>query len=83
MPSIYDPYSETKTMGIFKEIGDHPFKDVNASQIVQRIMTSREMYEERQRVKGIKGIGEEAVKRREDMERDAALASTARAAETA
>ncbi|KAH0544706.1 hypothetical protein FGG08_001211 [Glutinoglossum americanum] len=71
MPSTSDPYSETKAMGIFREVGDHPFKDVNASQIVQRIMKSREMYEERQRLKGIKGIGEDAVKRREEMERDA------------
>jgi ethanolamine-phosphate cytidylyltransferase len=71
MPSTSDPYLETKAMGIFREVGDHPFKDVNASQIVQRIMKSREMYEERQRAKGIKGIGEEAVRRREEMERDA------------
>lgn len=28
------------------------------------------MYEERQRVKGVKGIGEEAVRRREEMERE-------------
>ncbi|KAI9771362.1 MAG: hypothetical protein M1840_002332 [Geoglossum simile] len=83
MPSKHDPYLETKKMGIFREVGDHPFKDVNASQIVQRIMKSREMYEERQRVKGVKGIAEEAVKRREEMERDATQVSTARAAETA
>lgn len=30
------------------------------------------MYEERQRVKGVKGIGEEAVRRREEMEREKA-----------
>ena len=58
-------------MGIFREIGDHPFRDINASQIVQRIMKSREMYEARQRAKGFKGIEEESVKRREEMERDA------------
>jgi len=31
------------------------------------------MYEERQRVKGVKGIGEEAVRRREEMEREQAV----------
>ncbi|KAH0552962.1 hypothetical protein GP486_006841 [Trichoglossum hirsutum] len=80
MPSTSDPYLETKTMGIFREIGEHPFQDVNASQIVRRIMKSREMYEERQRIKGIKGVGEDAVKRREEMERDADRVSAAREA---
>ncbi|KAI9814956.1 MAG: hypothetical protein M1832_005595 [Thelocarpon impressellum] len=71
MPLTYDPYSAAREMGIFREVGAHDFQGVNAEQIVQRIMKSRELYEERQRVKGVKGIGEEAVRRREEMEREA------------
>lgn len=58
-------------MGIYREIGQHAFANVNAGQIVERIMKSRAMYEERQRLKGVKGIGE-AEKRREEMEAEAA-----------
>jgi ethanolamine-phosphate cytidylyltransferase len=68
MPLTYDPYSAAKTMGVYREIGEHNFAHVNAGQIVQRIMKSRDMYEERQRVKGVKGIGEDAQRRREAME---------------
>jgi ethanolamine-phosphate cytidylyltransferase len=52
-------------MGIYREIGMHEFAHVNAGQIMQRILANREMYEERQRVKGVKGIGEEAQRRGE------------------
>ncbi|KAI9848187.1 MAG: hypothetical protein M1837_000861 [Sclerophora amabilis] len=71
MPLTYDPYTIPRAMGIFKEIGGHDFQGVNAGEIVQRIMKSREMYEERQRVKGVKGITEDSVRKREDMEREA------------
>ena len=57
-------------MGIYREIGQHEFSSVNAGTIVQRILRSRDMYEERQRVKGVKGIGEEAQRRREMMEEE-------------
>jgi ethanolamine-phosphate cytidylyltransferase len=70
MPLTYDPYTAAREMRIFKEIGQHDFAGVNAGQIVQRILKSREMYEERQRVKGVKGIGEEAQRRREKMEEE-------------
>jgi ethanolamine-phosphate cytidylyltransferase len=70
MPLTYDPYSAPKAMGIYREIGSHDFAGVNAGQIVQRIMKSRDMYEERQRVKGVKGIGEEAQRRREKLEEE-------------
>lgn len=70
MPLTYDPYTAPKELGIYKEIGNHDFANVNAEQIVQRIMKSRAMYEERQRVKGMKGIGEEAQRRREKMEEE-------------
>lgn len=42
---------------------------------MQRILKSREMYEERQRAKGEKAVGEEATRRREEMEREAAVRS--------
>ncbi|KAG8624530.1 hypothetical protein KVT40_007597 [Elsinoe batatas] len=67
-----DPYADVKALGIYKEVGPHAFSDINATSIVSRILKSREMYEERQRVKGVKGIGEEAVRRREQLEREKA-----------
>lgn len=70
MPLTYDPYTAAKDMGIYREIGPHAFADMNAGQIVQRILKSREMYEERQRAKGVKGIGEDAQRRREKMEEE-------------
>lgn len=53
-------------MGIFQEVGPHDFQDVNAGEIVQRIMRSRALYEERQRVKGEKAVGEQEARRREE-----------------
>jgi len=73
MPLTYDPYTAPKDMGIYMEIGEHDFAGVNAGQIVQRILKSRTMYEERQRLKGLKGIGEEAQRRREKIEEDQLL----------
>ena len=73
MPLTYDPYTAPKDIGIYQEIGQHEFSGVNAGQIVQRILKSRDMYEERQRVKGVKGIGEEAQRRREKMEEEQRL----------
>lgn len=60
-------------MGILREVPSHSFSHVNATEIVDRILKSRAMYEERQRVKGVKGIGEEAVRRREEMQREQEL----------
>ena len=80
MPLTYDPYTAAREMGIFKEIGNHDFQGVNAGEIVQRIMKSRAMYEERQRVKGMKAAGEDAVKRREELERQAEELEKERAA---
>lgn len=70
IPLTYDPYTAPKEMGIYQEIGSHSFANVNAGQIVERILKSRAMYEERQRVKGVKGIGEDATRRREIMEEE-------------
>lgn len=67
---MHDPYKDAKSMGLFQEVSSHEYSHVNATEIVDRILKSRAMYEERQRIKGVKGIGEEAVKRREEMERE-------------
>jgi len=63
---------DAKKLGLYREIGAHSYAHINATEIVGRILKSRDMYEERQRVKGVKGIGEEAVRRREEMEREQA-----------
>lgn len=68
MPLTSDPYTAPRAMGIFQEVARHDFQDVNAGEIVQRIMRSRALYEERQRVKGEKAVGEEAVRRRQEGE---------------
>lgn len=70
MPLTYDPYEAPKSMGIFRQVGEHRFSIVNAGTIVERILKSRAMYEERQRVKGVKGVGEEATRRREQLEKE-------------
>ena len=72
MPLTYDPYVAAKELSIYQEVGNHDFQGVNAGEIVQRILKSREMYEARQRAKGEKSTTEEAVRRREIMEQEAA-----------
>lgn len=70
MPLTYDPYTGAKDLGIYKEIGQHTFLDVNAGTIVKRILKSRELYEERQRKKGQKADVEAAAKLRETLEEE-------------
>ena len=45
MPSTTDPYTDAKALDIFRETGEHRFQDVNAAQIVQRILDNRQQYE--------------------------------------
>lgn len=71
MPLTYDPYAAAKDLNIYREIENHDFQNVNAEEIVARIMKGRALYEERQRKKGEKGVTEEAEKRRQEMEREA------------
>lgn len=71
MPLTYDPYVDAKEMGIFKEIPAHPYQQVNAGEIVERILKSREAFAERQRKKLEKAVVEEAVRTREKMESEA------------
>jgi ethanolamine-phosphate cytidylyltransferase len=73
MPLSYDPYTAPKRMGIFREISNHAFQEVNAGTIVQRIMRSRDMYEERQRKKGVKASLETAARQREILEEEQRL----------
>lgn len=71
MPLAFDPYAAPKVLNIYREIANHDFQYVNAGEIVERIMKSRAQYEERQRMKGEKGLSEEAEKRRQELEREA------------
>lgn len=70
MPFTNDVYTEPKAMGIYHEIGHHEFEEVNAGTIVQRIMKSRDLYEARQKAKGMKADLEAAHRQREIMEEE-------------
>lgn len=70
MPFTDDVYTDPKAMGIYREIGTHEFGDVNAGTIVQRIMKSRDLYEARQKAKGMKADVEAAHKQREQLEEE-------------
>lgn len=61
-----DPYVDAKKMGVFRETGPHAFKHVNAGEVVQRILRSREAFAERQLRKEAKAIGEYEVWQREE-----------------
>ena len=69
IPLTYDPYAAPKRMGIFREIGGHPYQHVNAGEIVQRILKSREAFEERQRSKMKKAVLEKEFKQKEKLGR--------------
>ncbi len=51
-------------------IGQHEFQDVNAGEIVQRILRSRDLYEARQRAKGAKAEVEHSARQREILEEE-------------
>ena len=78
MPLTYDPYVDAKAMGIFQEVKSHPFDQVNAGEIVDRILKSRQAFADRQKKKGEKAVGEEEVRRREELEREGATEAEAR-----
>ncbi|KIW67399.1 hypothetical protein PV04_06658 [Phialophora macrospora] len=80
MPSTFDPYTDAKEMGILRQIEEHPYSHVNAAEIVGRIMKGRQAFEERQRRKGEKAVGEEAVRRREILEQQQAAVEAERRA---
>ncbi|KAK4191475.1 hypothetical protein QBC35DRAFT_487312 [Podospora australis] len=70
MPFTEDVYTAPKELGIYREIGHHDFEDVNAGTIVQRIMKSRDLYEARQKAKGMKADIEAAHRQRELLEEE-------------
>ncbi|KAG6049915.1 hypothetical protein E4U39_005258 [Claviceps sp. Clav50 group G5] len=70
MPLTYDPYTAPKAMGIYRAIGKHAFAEANAGEIVERILRSRDLYEARQRAKGVKAEVEAAAREREVMEEE-------------
>jgi ethanolamine-phosphate cytidylyltransferase len=70
MPLAFDPYAVPKALNIYTEIANHDFQNVNAAEIVARIMKGRALYEERQRKKGEKGMTEEVERIRQEMERE-------------
>lgn len=49
-----DTYAEVKRRGLYREVEEHEWSGVNAREIVNRILMQREVYEERQRKKGVK-----------------------------
>ena len=65
--STPDPYAAAREMGIFRTVPQHAYSDVNAGTIVERIMRSRDLYEARQRAKGIKASAEEEARHQELM----------------
>lgn len=67
----HDAHMFSKDLSIYREVPTPQAEYVDADGIVDRILKSRAMYEERQRVKGVKGLGEEAARRREIMEEEA------------
>jgi len=46
-----DPYADARHAGTFSMVPPHAFQDVNAEQIVSRILHARDRFEERQRRK--------------------------------
>lgn len=61
-----DPYADAKGRGIYRQIQDHKYKDLNAAGIVERILKNKGLFEERQRKKSQKAIVEELVKAKEE-----------------
>lgn len=62
IPIDYDPYIDARAMGLLRQIPDHPYKHVNAEEIMGRIHKGRAAFEERQRRKGQKATVEEAIR---------------------
>lgn len=81
IPLTHDPYVAAREMGIMKEVEPHEFSEVNAGTIVQRIMKSRDLYEARQRKKGVKAGVEAAAREREILEEEQLKKEAERAAE--
>lgn len=53
-PVEEDTYAEVKEQGLFKEIGPHEFDEINTEFIVNRVLSNKKAYEDRQKAKGWK-----------------------------
>lgn len=56
-----DAYEVVKRRGLYREVGEHEWAGVNAREIVGRILRQRDVYEERQRKKGVKATVEDTL----------------------
>lgn len=63
-----DPYSDVKMLGIHVEMGPHPYDHVQSAALVDRVLSFREQYEERQRKKGWKSENEKLLEAQEKAE---------------
>lgn len=63
-----DPYKDAKRLGIHSEIGAHPYDHVQSAALVDRVLSFREQYEERQRKKGWKSENEKRLEAQEKEE---------------
>ena len=61
MPLKFDPYTDARALGLFQQVGEHEFQNINAAEIVQRILKSRSVYEARQVAKGEKAFLEKTL----------------------
>jgi ethanolamine-phosphate cytidylyltransferase len=57
-----DPYADANKLGILKTVESHRWDDISASKIVDRILSRRLEFEERQRKKGVKSDLERELK---------------------
>ncbi|RPA87612.1 phosphoethanolamine [Ascobolus immersus RN42] len=60
-----DPYADIREAGLYQEIEHHEWETVNASEIVERILRQRIIYEERQRKKLEKAVVEVDIRQSE------------------
>lgn len=61
-PGEGDPYADATEMGILRRIDKHPWGDISARKIVERILNRRLEFEERQKKKGVKSDLEREMK---------------------
>lgn len=60
-----DPYADAKKDGMFEEADTDSFQHMTTDTIVNRVLTHRRLYEERQRKKGVKSETETTLRRSE------------------
>ncbi|KAF5092697.1 hypothetical protein D0Z03_002739 [Geotrichum reessii] len=58
---LQNPYEEAKQLGLYEEIGAHPYDHIQSEALVDRVLNHREAYEERQRKKGWKSENEKTL----------------------